>query len=164
MGAGDILFFLAAAVSIAAAVVAVTDERLLHSVLAFGVFLFAIACAFLVMGAEFVAVAQIFVYVGGVAVLILFGVMLTASRGAQRTVETEHPMWAMVCALVLAGTLIAVAAAYRPTTAVQSRAVDVSVLGRALLGPQLFGFELIGLILLASVIAALAVVRRETGR
>lgn len=164
MSASDVLFLLSAATAIGAALIAVTEKRLLYAVLAFGVFLLAVAATFLIAGAQFIAVSQIFIYVGGVVVLLLFGVMLTASRGASRVVETDHTLWAMAAAVALAGVIIGAAVIWRPVAGPAVPVDDVSTLGKALVGAQVAGFEIVGLILLAAVVAALAIVKREEGR
>jgi len=164
MIAADVLFFVSAATAVAAALIAVTDRRLLYSVLAFGVFLLAVAATFLISGAQFLAVSQVFIYVGGVAVLLLFGVMLTASRGATRIVETDHKLWAMASAAALAGAIIGAASVYRPAGGTLAQAGDVTIVGHSLLGAHLAGFEIVGLILLAAVVAALAIVKKEADR
>jgi NADH-quinone oxidoreductase subunit J len=66
------------------ALAAATNPRLMHAALSFAVMFVGIAAFFFLLGAEFVGLVQIFVYVGAVAVLIVFTILLTR-RDAEKT-------------------------------------------------------------------------------
>lgn len=71
-----VFLFLAAAALISALLV-VGSREIVHSVIALATCFIAVACLYLMLSAEFVAIIQILVYVGAVVVVILFGIMLT---------------------------------------------------------------------------------------
>jgi NADH-quinone oxidoreductase subunit J len=71
-----IFLFLAASALISAMLV-ISSKEIVHSVIALAICFIAVACLYVMLNAEFVALVQIFVYVGAVVVVILFGIMLT---------------------------------------------------------------------------------------
>src|SRR5438046_9887353 len=70
-------FILIAMVTLAAALAAATLRSLMHAALSFAVALVGIAAFFFLLGAEFVGLALVFIYIGAVAVLIVFTILLT---------------------------------------------------------------------------------------
>ena len=70
-------FILIAIVTLAAALAAATLRELMHAALSFAVALVGIAAFFFLLGAEFVGLALVFIYIGAVAVLIVFTILLT---------------------------------------------------------------------------------------
>jgi NADH-quinone oxidoreductase subunit J len=74
----------------AAALLVVTSRNVVHSALYLVVSLLAVAGPFLALGAEFVAWAQVLVYVGAVVVLILFGLMLTRAPIGPMAQDNEN--------------------------------------------------------------------------
>ena len=71
-----VFLFLAVSALISALLV-IHSREIVHSVVALATCFIAIACLFIMLSAEFVAIIQIIVYVGAVVVVILFGIMLT---------------------------------------------------------------------------------------
>src|SRR2546427_13032005 len=69
-----------AIVTLAAALAAATLRKLMHAALSFAVALVGIAAFFFLLGAEFVGLALVFIYIGAVAVLIVFTILLTRRR------------------------------------------------------------------------------------
>lgn len=122
-----------------------------------------IAGLMILLGADFVGIIQILVYVGGILVLYLFAVLMTAGIG---DVKLSNPMIsvkiavpALLLLLILLGKLIysttwfvAEAPQAQPTTA---------AIGQTLLKEYLLPFELISILLLAALVGAVAAARRE---
>jgi NADH-quinone oxidoreductase subunit J len=71
-----VFLFLAASALISAMLV-ISSREIVHSVIALATCFISVACMYVMLNAEFVAIVQIFVYVGAVVVVILFGIMLT---------------------------------------------------------------------------------------
>jgi len=88
MVAQNIFFGILAAIMIAAALRVVTTRNVVHAALWLVVVLAGVAGQFILLGAEFVGVTQVLVYIGAVIVLFLFGIMLTrASMGEDENVD-----------------------------------------------------------------------------
>jgi len=155
------LFAAFGGIAVIAALAAVLTRYLLRSIVAFGAFLTAIAGQFYILAADFVALIQIFVYVGGVVVLILFALMLSAVGQKHPLAVSEHRGLGAVVAYAVGGWLVWAAFGQDLPKAGQVPGETVAFLGRAFLDQQLVAFEVIGIILLAAVVAALVIVRGE---
>ena len=70
-------FFVIAILTLAAALAAATLPKLVHAALCFALAFVGVAAFYFLLGAEFVGLVQVFVYVGAVAVLIVFTILLT---------------------------------------------------------------------------------------
>ena len=104
--AQNVFFALIALVMILAALKMVTTENIVHAALYLVIVLAGAAGMFILLGAEFVAVTQILVYIGAIIVLFLFGIMLT--KGSFGTEEGElrerNRMAVLVAVLIVAVT------------------------------------------------------------
>src|SRR5213596_928779 len=91
-----------AILTVAAALAAATLRKLMHAALSFAVALVGVAALFFLLGAEFVGLALVFIYIGAVAVLIVFTILLT-----RRDVGEHHGFkWSgVVIALAVFGGL-----------------------------------------------------------
>ncbi len=74
----DIVFYIFAFITISSTVVVVGSRRVAHAAFALLFTLFGVAGLFVLLGADFLGVSQLMIYVGGILVLFLFGMMLTA--------------------------------------------------------------------------------------
>src|SRR3954463_110462 len=74
-------FIIIAVLTLSAALAAATLPKLIHAALVFAVAFVGVAAFYFLLGAEFVGLVQIFVYVGAVAVLIVFTILLTRRDG-----------------------------------------------------------------------------------
>lgn len=86
----DILFYTFAAITIIPALVVVFARNIAHSAFSLMFTLFGVAGLYVMLGADFVGVSQLLIYVGGILVLFLFGMMLTANIDQLR--EEQAPM------------------------------------------------------------------------
>jgi len=153
------LFWLLAAAALFGAVVGVFAREVMRMALGLGVFLLALAGFFAYYGFGFLALAELFIYVGGVLVLVLFAIMLVQRTGAGvPALESRFSVPALVASAGLSALLFA--SLYTLGVQFEANAVDASpqALSAALLGPLLPQFELAGLVLLASLVAVVAIV------
>ncbi|NWG00044.1 MAG: NADH-quinone oxidoreductase subunit J [Thermoanaerobaculaceae bacterium] len=158
-----IVFAATAALAIVSACVAVVHRQPVVNVLSLIVTFFCVAVNFALLGASFLAAAQILVYAGAILVLFLFVVMLLNAPVVEEN-EAKRPLqrWGGILlplvllaggAAVLTPTLLATAATPTDGTA--------HALGRLLVGPHLFAFELVSVLLLAALVAAMVLVKRK---
>ncbi|MDI6816811.1 MAG: NADH-quinone oxidoreductase subunit J, partial [Actinomycetota bacterium] len=73
-----VIFFALAILAVSSAVLVVTGRNLFHAAMFLGLYLLSIAGYYFLLKADLVGMMQVFVYVGGVVVVLLFGIMLTA--------------------------------------------------------------------------------------
>jgi NADH-quinone oxidoreductase subunit J len=117
--------------------------------------LLSVAGLYFLQGSYFLGVIQIIIYAGGVAVLMVFGVMLTSQQiAAQLRPRRWEALWLLVTAgMLLAGLVLAVLDARWPREQVQA-ANNVSDFGMHLLGKFLGPFELASILLLVALLGA----------
>jgi NADH-quinone oxidoreductase subunit J len=116
------------------------------------------------LGSAFLAVTQIIIYVGGILVLLMFGILLT-NRPLQRDLPYSPWLYTLVCLsglLLLAAieTVIMIAPWHQAAT-ISAPASDVRPIGNMLLTKYLLPFELAGITLLLCLVGAAYLVRRR---
>jgi NADH-quinone oxidoreductase subunit J len=164
-------FYLFATLTIASAVLVIFARNPVHSVLWLILAFFNAAGLMLLLGAEFIAMLLVIVYVGAVAVLFLFIVMmLDIDFAALRSGFTRNLPFGLLLALVLLAEMVIAVAAWKagPVTAgVAPDAVHVQpnivALGELLYTRFLMPFEIAGLILLVAMIGAIVLTHRNRG-
>ena len=164
-----IAFYLFAGLTIASAILVIFARNPVHSVLWLIVAFFNAAGLMVLAGAEFIAMLLVIVYVGAVAVLFLFVVMMLDIDFAKlRSGFTRNLPFGLIIALVLLAE-IAIAANARqagpligdkPAAATQP---NIEAVGEALYGRFLMPFEIAGLILLVAMIGAIVLTHRSRG-
>src|SRR5689334_5656464 len=165
-----IAFYLFATLTIASAIAVIFARNPVHSVLWLIVAFFNAAGLMLLMGAEFIAMLLVIVYVGAVAVLFLFVVMmLDIDFASLRTGFTRNLPFGIIIALVLLGEVIVAELARKsgPLLAGQQiptpKVPNIVALGQLLYSRYLFAFELAGLILLVAMVGAIVLTHRRRG-
>lgn len=140
----------------------------MHSVLWLIVAFFNAAGLMLILGAEFVAMLLVIVYVGAVAVLFLFVVMMLDIDFAKlRSGFTRNLPFGLIIALVLVAEIIVAVSAWRAGPGLSGRRVpetlqpNIEALGELLYTRYLLPFELAGLILLVAMIGAIVLTHRD---
>jgi NADH:ubiquinone oxidoreductase subunit 6 (subunit J) len=162
----DAVFTGIAILTIGSAVVALEARELVYGAIGLAICMLGIAGFFLLLDSPFVAMFQITVYVGAVAVLVIFTVMLVRTQALFSIKEDRGRKTAGVILLLIfiggIGAVLLASGLGNPTfTKFDTPAIDIAALGKQMVtyyGPVLV---LLGLTLAASVIGALALARRE---
>jgi NADH-quinone oxidoreductase subunit J len=162
------VFFISAAVALAATILAVTRLNAVHALLYLILSLLAMALVFFSLGAAFVAALEVIIYAGAIMVLFIFVVMMLnlGPEAAQQERTWQEPsLWVgpAVLALILLGELVVVAV-QGGVSALAGASVEPKQVSVALYGPYLLGVELASLLLLAGLVGAYHLGRRERGR
>jgi NADH-quinone oxidoreductase subunit J len=155
-------FFILAALALVGGVGMVTLRNLVHSVLAMILSFLAVAGIFVLLEAGFLAVVQILIYVGALAILVLFAVMLTRDVLGRRlqVKAAQWPLALATSAALLVGLTVALMHVAWPAGAPAALSGDSVVeLGKALVGPYALPFEAASVLLLAALIGAIVVAR-----
>jgi NADH-quinone oxidoreductase subunit J len=172
MVAQNVAFGILAAAATVAALRVVTTKNVVHAALYLVVVLASIGALFVLLAAEFVAVAQILVYVGAIVVLFLFGIMLTRpALGRTAGLDNDQRVAAAVTALFLLGVLSFVLVDYFGDDEVSelsgaSRAEITAEQGSGAVGDAIFStflvpFEVVSVLLLAALVGAIVLARRD---
>ena len=161
-------FLLFAAVTIASALLVVIARSPVHSALALMVCLVQVAALFILLGSPFLAVIQIFVYVGAVMVLFLFVIMMLDVREAARVRFLRGGTIPTLVVLVLLGAemLILLLDSERfPASPAAGEGVlgagSLERMSTTLFTDYLFPFEVASVILLVALVGAIVLARSE---
>lgn len=148
----------------ASALLVVMSHNVVHSALYLVIALLSVAGTFLLLGAEFLAWAQVLVYVGAVVILILFGLMLTrAPIGPMPEERTVGPLFPLVPAVGLFGVLAVLSYQEFGSTRIDLTVVRTSALGEQIYVVWAFPFMVLGFFLTVALIGAVVIARREEG-
>jgi NADH-quinone oxidoreductase subunit J len=163
-----IAFYLFATLTIASAMAVIFARNPVHSVLWLILAFFNGAGLMLLLGAEFIAMLLVIVYVGAVAVLFLFVVMmLDIDFATLRTGFTRNLPFGILIAFVLLAEIIVAVGAWQAGPTLSGRTVaatsqpNIVALGQLLYSRYLFAFELAGLILLVAMVGAIVLTHRS---
>ncbi len=156
-------FYLVAGVTLLFALLVVLSRNIFHVAIYLAMTLIGIACVYLYLDAEFLAVVQVLIYVGAIVTLFIFTVMLTADintgsvRGIIRRVSAAALVslatFFILTNVITMTTWNAVAPAQSP--------VGLPQLGKSLMSQYALPFEVISLISLAALVGAIVIGKAE---
>ena len=151
----QIVFYSLSALVLLSAVAVVLHKNTVHSSLLLGLSLAGVAGLFAALGADFLFAAQIMVYVSGIAVLVMFVVMLLG-RASDLHLRQVNEFWMaalLICAISSVG-LLKIARSFAETLSAGTPGPSTAIIGKLFLGDYLLPFELVSLILLAALLGA----------
>jgi NADH:ubiquinone oxidoreductase subunit 6 (subunit J) len=165
-GGEGLAFGLFAFLTLGGGLVCVFERSVVSSAFALLATFSGTAGLFLLLGADFLAMAQILIYVGGILVLLVFGILLTGRTRAALGMERPERLWvgAGIGGVLLAGLLLALFSTdWGVARTLAEPEPTTRELGRALLDPEryLVPFELVSVLLLAGLVGAAYLARRR---
>jgi NADH-quinone oxidoreductase subunit J len=155
-----VAFIVIAILTLAGAFAAASLPKLIHAALCLVVAFVGIAAFFFLLGAEFVGLVQVFVYVGAVAVLIVFTILLT--RRVDENTAGFNWGGVVIALAVFAGLVWAILQTPELSVAApQVEALTVKRIGEALMTDYIWPLQCVGLLLTAALIGGLILVMEE---
>jgi len=162
MNVYDIIFYLFAAITILSAFFVVTTRNIVYSAYYLLFAFFGVAGIYVLLGADFIAMVQLIVYVGGILILLLFGVMLTNRiTSVEIRSGSIHVVPATIGVALFAGILLA--SMWNTEWKSVDTVTPVSTtqnLGFLLIHQYSLVFELLGILLLIALIGAASMARK----
>lgn len=160
---GEVIFYCFAALTIGSAIVVVFAKNLMHSAFSLLFTFFGVAALYVFLGADFLAASQMVIYVGGILILLLFGVMLTQKLYDLKMKSETYQFWpalVLVAAVFLTLVTVMIRTTWHnvgerppnPTTA------DI---GGLFMKQYILPFEVASIFLLVALIGAAMIVRRR---
>lgn len=157
MSLDTVAFALAAALMVGGALGVALTKDVMRLVIGLGAFLLGVAGMFLYYGHAFLATAQVFVYVGGVLVLMIFAIMVVHRANGRPVLEARHDIGAAAIGAGVSGmlfmTLRESVGGWLPQSGTPGGPIAVELLGRSIVV-----FELAGGLLLIALVAVLVIV------
>jgi len=161
------IFYGFALLTVASALIVVTVRNIVHAAFSLMVTLFGVAGLYVFLQADFLAATQVIVYVGGILVLILFGVMMTSGRLEMRLhIERGQLLLGSVISVALLMLLLTVIANTPKWKNLSDDGTQLEPttqrIGELILnGPFLLPFEVVSVLLLVALIGAALISRKE---
>jgi NADH-quinone oxidoreductase subunit J len=168
MTALQIVFLITAVVTLGSALMVVTSRHLIHAALWLILALFGVAVLYVVLNAGFLAVAQVVIYIGAIAILVIFAVMMTRTLVEDFTKHLNAQWWlaALLSVVLFAGLAWMLGSWEGFSTPLPPMAVGADPLrqlGVALVSPNAYviPFELASVLLLGALIGSLLIARER---
>ena len=157
----EIVLILIALATLVSSVMVVSARKIMHAALWLILALLGVAATFATLESDFFTVVQIVVYIGAIATLIIFAVMLTRRDQQEEGGTPIRSAWvAALVALAVAGSLIAVLSGWEAFGATRGGGgEDLLTLGKALVSPDAYAipFEVASVLLIGALIGAIYV-------
>jgi NADH:ubiquinone oxidoreductase subunit 6 (subunit J) len=164
-----VLITILAAVTLSGAVAAMTLRKLVHCALALTVAFAGLATLYLSLDAQFAGLAQLLVYVGAIAILIVFAILLTPSAPESALESKTHITSSGLVGCILALGVFAILAwsvvrsrAASSAIAMDAPAANMQQIGETLMHRYILPLEVIGLMLTVAMIGAVIVAMKES--
>ncbi len=161
----SLIFYIVAVIVLASAAFTAFASNLVHAAFSLLFTFFGVACLYLLLGADFVGISQVLIYVGGILVLLLFGVMFTSNLAGVAVKQVLQLRWGIAFLVVLILALMPMIY-YTPWLEMPdpgSKVIESTVtpIGVFLLTKYLLPFEIASLLLLVALIGAVVIARGE---
>jgi NADH-quinone oxidoreductase subunit J len=160
----DLAFYIFAAVTLISAVVVVSTRHIVYSAFSLLFTFMGVAGIYVLLGADFIAVVQVVIYVGGILILLLFGVMLTNKiTNVQIKTGTLQIIPAVIGIGLFAGILVNLLlnTNWKISNTEVPLTTTIYELGRYLITDYVLIFELLGILLLVALIGAATIARKD---
>jgi NADH-quinone oxidoreductase subunit J len=159
-----IVFYLFAVVAVGSAIIVAFSRNIVRSAFALLFTLVSVAALYVLMMADFVGIVQLFLYVGGILVLIIFGVMLT---NRQISVDIREGSVQTMPALIISSMIWGIlagsmwGAVWPSPSGDQPTSASAPAIGELFLTTYLLPFEIASVLLLVALVGAALMARRE---
>ncbi len=158
-----VLFYVVALLTVLGAAGVALSRNILYSAVSLLVALLGAGALYVLLSADFVAVTQLLIYIGGVLVLVLFAVMLTSRITEVQVSNASFGLFGGVLLFVCVAPVLLTVALATPWATVTPGplAPTTTAIGNAFLSRWLLPFEVASLVLLATLIGAVVIARKE---
>jgi len=161
--ATQIAFALFSFITLLGAILVVTTRRLFHSALALILSFVGVAGLYILLEAEFLAAVQILIYVGAIAILIIFAVMVTRHLMDPKARAFNEQWWiaALGAFLLFVILVMTVTQVQWPERGAEVPPDAIALLGSAFVGDYLVPFEVASVLLMVALVGAIIIARER---
>ncbi|HET7375191.1 MAG TPA: NADH-quinone oxidoreductase subunit J [Anaerolineae bacterium] len=156
-------FILFAIITLVSGFRVVTTRTMFHAALYLVISLFGVALMFVLLDAGFLAAVQVIVYIGAIAILIIFAVMLTRGmmESKVRSLNSQAGLAAVVSGAILFILIRVLTSFSFQTITADVPADNVTQIGQSIVGQFVLPFEVASVLLLAALIGAIYIARER---
>jgi len=159
----DGIFYAFAIITIVSAFIVVLSKNIVHSAVALFITLFSVAALYALLYADFIAVTQIMIYIGGILILLMFGVMLTTKiTDVKLKTKNINNLSAAIFVIGITAVLIyiMIITNWRVAEIIEYE-ITINRIGVLLLTDYLLPFEIASVVLLVTLIGAAMYARKS---
>jgi len=158
-----IIFIIASLVTLASALMVVTGKNLFHNALYLVLSFIGVAALYILLEAEFLAAVQVLIYVGAIAILIIFAIMLSRQLMAQGQTQRNSQWWisALVTVLLFLVLGFMIVRVNWPGATGAVPADTISKLGESFVGIYVLPFEVASVVLLVALVGSIIIARER---
>jgi NADH-quinone oxidoreductase subunit J len=163
MSVYDIIFYLFAVITIISAGVVAFSKNIIYSAFSLLFTFSGVAGIYVLLGADFIAVTQLLIYVGGILILVIFGVMLTTNAtNVEVNTQTLKALPATIVVAVVSALLVSmmISTKWKQGEAPYPE-TSVTEIGQLLLTKYLLPFEIASVVLLVAIMGAVFLARKN---
>ncbi len=159
----QLVFIIFSLITLGAALAVVTSKNLFHSALFLILSFVGVAGLYILLEAGFLAVVQIMVYVGAIAILIIFAIMLTRRLMDKELVQsnTQWGVSGLVALLLFAALGFVLLRVDWPVVGGDVSSDSISILGQELMGTYAVPFEVASVLLLVALVGSIIIARER---
>ena len=168
----QLLFYLFSALVVISALVVLFTRNVLYAAFSLIFTFLGIAAVYVLAGADFIAITQIIVYVGGILVLMIFGLMLTNKiEGKAVTTRNHNVFWGAIAGIAMLAILnmVVLKVDFMHMDWVEAAAIEespvaastVQAIGQLMMSRYVLPFEIAGLLLLVALIGSAFIAKRQ---
>ena len=152
----DLIFVGIAALTLLGAFLAVWLKNVFYNALSLILCLFGVACLFIYLNSEFLAVMEVIIYIGAITIAIIFAIMLSQPmfQKAEKRSPTKLLRSAVIAGLFFAGLFMTLRKAPWPAACADGD-YSLAAIGKELLTTNVLPFEAVSLVLLVAIVGAL---------
>src|SRR3989344_6272915 len=152
----DLVFLVIVTLTLTAAFMAVWLKNVFYNALSLIVCLFGVACLFIYLNSEFLAIIEVIVYIGAISIAIIFAIMLSQPMFQKNESRNRGKVLRslLIAGLLFAGITRTLRATQWPVASVEGD-YSMKAMGRAFLTTSLLPFEAVSLVLLVAIVGAL---------
>ena len=157
----DVVLYIFGVATLLSALGILITKNIMHAAYLLLVALICIAGIFIVFQSEFLATAQLIVYVGGILILLIFGIMLTNRLGSGHVKTQHHQIWLGLAVTLSFSSLVIsrLTGLFKGTMVPQK--TSLKSIGINLLSTNLITFEIAGILLLVVLIGATFIAKKQ---
>ena len=157
----EVLFYVIMALTIFSAAIVAFSSKIIYSAFALLLTFVGFAAFYIYLSADFLAVVQILIYVGGILILILFGVLMTQRIYDPQLLSAHNSLWLSVGGGVAFAGVLALIIYKQSWSAIVEKGFEATTneIGTAILSTYLLPFEIASLLLLGALIGAVYIAR-----
>lgn len=159
----DIIFYFFSILTIVSAGVVVFSKNIIYSAFSLLFAFSGVAGIYVLLNADFIAITQLLIYVGGIMILVIFGVMLTTNvTNVDVSTQTLKAMPATIVVAIISALLVSTMISTKwKSNEVQVGDTTIEQIGILLLTKYLLPFEIASIVLLVAIAGAAFLARRD---